>query len=83
MSCVYLKHYARTLYNNQKLKPLTIYRFDKVSNLTKLKTSVSRLVAILFPKLEILVSTLHMKSIYTLLSEFPSANHKLMPILSN
>lgn len=35
----------------------------------------TRLVTILFPELEKLVPTLHMKSVYALLSEFPSAAH--------
>lgn len=54
---------------------MTRYRFDKVSERAKLKTSVSRLVTILFPELEKLVPALHMKSVYALLSEFPSAQH--------
>ena len=49
--------------------------FDKVKERAKLKTSVSRLVCILFPELEKLVPTLHMASVYALLSEFPSAKH--------
>ena len=40
----------------------------------RLKTSVSRLVNILFPELEKLVPSLHMASVYTLLSEFPGAS---------
>lgn len=75
MSCADLKPYTRTLYHNQELKSLTRYRFDKVSERAKLKTSVSRLVNILFPELEKLVSKLHCVSIYALLSEFPSAHH--------
>lgn len=75
MSCVDLKPYTRTLYHNQELKSLTRYRFNKVSERAKLKTSISRLVNILFPELEKLVPTLHMKSVYALLSEFPSAHH--------
>lgn len=75
MSCVDLKPYTRTLYHNQELKSLTRYRFDKVSERAKLKTSVTRLVNILFPELEKLVSTLHSSSVYALLSEFPSAHH--------
>lgn len=75
MSCVDLKPYTRTLYHNQELKSLTRYRFDKVSERAKLKSSVSRLVNILFPELEKLVSTLHCVSVYALLSEFPSAHH--------
>lgn len=75
MSCIDLKPYTRALYHNEELKSLTRYRFDKVSERTKLKSSVSRLVNILFPELEKLVTTLHMASIYALLSEFPSAKH--------
>jgi len=75
MSCVNLKPYTRALYHNEELKSLTRYRFEKVSERAKLKTSISRLVIILFPELKKLVPTLHMKSVYTLLSEFPSANH--------
>ena len=39
----------------------------------KLKSSISRLVCILFPELEKLVPTLHMVSVYALLEEFPGA----------
>ena len=75
MSCVDLTPYTRALYHNEELKSLTRYRFDKVSERAKLKSSVSRLVTILFPELEKLVPTLHMASVYALLSEFPSAKH--------
>ncbi len=75
MSCESLKPYTRTLYHNSELKSLTRYRFDKISERAKLKQSVTRLVTILFPELEKLVPTLHMKSVYALLSEFPSAYH--------
>ena len=75
MSDVNLKSYSNTLYHNEELKSLTRYRFDKVQERAKLKTSVARLVNILFPELEKLVPTLHMKSVYALLLEFPSAHH--------
>ena len=73
MSDVNLKSYSDTSYHNEELKSLTRYRFDKVKERAKLKTSVSRLVTILFPELEKLVPTLHMKSVYSLLYEMPSA----------
>jgi len=69
-----LKPYSDTSYHNEELKSLTRYRFDKVQERARLKTSVSRLVSILFPELEKLVPTLHMASVYTLLSEFPGAS---------
>ena len=73
LSDVGLKPYTDTSYHNEELKSLTRYRFDKVKERAKLKTSVSRLVCILFPELEKLVPTLHMASVYALLSEFPGA----------
>ena len=73
MSDVNLKSYSDTSYHNEELKSLTRYRFDKVQERAKLKTSISRLVCILFPELEKLVPSLHMASVYALLSEFPSA----------
>ena len=74
MSDVDLKSYTDTSYHNEELKSLTRYRFEKVRERAKLKTSVSRLVCILFPELEKLVPSLHMVSIYALLSEFPGAH---------
>ena len=73
MSDVNLKSYSDISYHNEELKSLTRYRFDKVKERAKLKTSISRLVTILFPELEKLVPTLHMVSVYALLAEFPSA----------
>ena len=75
MSDVSLKPYTNVAYHNSELKSLTRYRFDKVSERSKLKTSVSRLVNILFPELEKLLPTLHIVSAYALLSELPSAKH--------
>nr|WP_085953448.1 transposase [Lachnoclostridium phytofermentans] len=73
MSNVSLKSYSDTSYHNEELKSLTRYRFDKVKERSALKVSVSRLVCILFPELEKLVTTLHMASVYALLYEFPGA----------
>jgi transposase len=73
MSDVDLKSYTDISYHNEELKSLTRYRFDKVRERAKLKQSISRLVTILFPELEKLVPTLHMTSVYALLSEFPGA----------
>ena len=68
-----LKPYTSTAYHNEELKSLTRYRFDKVKERAKLKSSVSRLVCILFPELEKLVPSLHIASVYALLEEFPGA----------
>ena len=73
MSGVNLQSYSDQSYHNEELKSLTRYRFDKVQERAKLKTSVARLMVILFPELEKLVPTLHMASVYALMTEFPSA----------
>ena len=75
MSDVNLKSYSDISYHNEELKSLTRYRFDKVKERSALKTSISRLVCILFPELEKLVSILHCNSVYSMLLEFPSAKH--------
>ena len=69
-----IEPYSLTSYHNEELKSLTRYRFTKVKERAKYKTSIARLVSILFPELEKLVPTLHMKSVYALLSEFPGAS---------
>ena len=74
MSDMNLKSYSDISYHNEELKSLTRYRFDKVKERAKLKSSVSRLVCILFPELEKLVPSIHLTSVYALLYEFPSAN---------
>lgn len=73
MSDVSLKPYSDISYHNEDLKSLSRYRFKKVSDRAKLKQSVSRIINILFPELEKLVSTLHGNAVYTLLTEFPGA----------
>ena len=74
LSDVSLKSYSDISYHNEDLKSLTRYRFSKVEERAKLKTSLSCLAQILFPELEKLVPTLHMTSIDQLLEEFPSAS---------
>ena len=69
-----LKPYSNESYHNEELKSLTRYRFTKVQERAKLKTSVSRLVNILFPELEHLVPSLHMNSVYDLLYEYAGAS---------
>ena len=73
MSGVVLKSYTAISYHNEELKSLSRYRFDKVRERAKLKQSVSRLVNILFPELERLVPTLHITSVYALLTELSGA----------
>lgn len=75
MSDVALKPYTDTSYHNEELKSLSRYRFTKVQERAKLKSSVSRLIQILFPELEKLVCTLHIPSVYRLLEEYPGASY--------
>ena len=86
---VVLTSYTAISYHNEELKSLTRFRFDMVQERAKLKSSVARLVNILFPELEKLFPTLHMNSVYILLSEFPGAKQiaschltRLMNLLS-
>ena len=90
LSDVGLKPYTDTAYHNEELKSLTRYRFDKVKERAELKSSVSRLVCILFSELEKLVPTLHLASVYALLEEYPGAKQiagvhltRLKSLLSN
>ena len=69
-----LKSYSHTSYHIRELKSLTRYRFSLVQDCARLKSSYARLCVILFPELESIFPTLHMKSVYTLLKELPSAN---------
>lgn len=75
MSDVDLKPYSDTSYHNEELKSLSRYRFTKVQERAKLKTSVTRLVQILFPELEKLISIIHIISVYSLLEEYPGASY--------
>lgn len=56
-----------------ELKALVRHRTRMVSMRKRLKISVSRLVAILFPELDGAVSTIHQASSYALLLELPTA----------
>lgn len=69
-----LQPYSLTSYHNEELKSLTRYRFSKVQERAKLKTSIARLVNILFPELEPLVPNLYTASVFALLSELPGAS---------
>lgn len=68
-----LQPYSLASYHNEELKSLTRYRFSKVQERARLKTSIARLVNILFPELEPLVPTLYTASVFALLSELPGA----------
>ena len=75
MSDVDLKPYSSELYHNEELKSLSRYRFDKVQERAKLKISIARLVNILFPELEKFFCSIHLTSVYQLLSMYPSTSH--------
>ena len=68
-----LKPYSQSSYHVKELKSLTRYRFSLVQDCAELKSSYSRLCAILFPELEKIVPSLHLASVYSLFSELPNA----------
>ena len=69
-----LKSYSQQSYHLTELKSLTRYRSALVPDCSRHKISLVRLCQILFPEIKNLVPTLHMSSVYTLLSECPSAD---------
>lgn len=69
-----LKPYLASSYHTEELKSFTRYRFTKVKERAKLKASVTRLINILFPELENIVSSIHNASIYSMLKVFPGAS---------
>ena len=69
-----LKSYSQPSYHLSELKSLTRYRSTLVSDCSRCKISLVRLCQILFPELKNLVPSLHMSSVYTLLSKLPSAD---------
>lgn len=73
MSDKTIKPYSDTSYHNEELKSLTRYRFVKVRERAKLKTSVARLINILFPELERYFPTIHLRTVYALLEALPGA----------
>lgn len=68
-----LKPYSQISSCIRELKSLTRYRFSLVQDLAQLKGSYARLCVILFPELEKMMPTLHLVSVYTLLSKLPTA----------
>ena len=65
--------YTHDAFQNEELRSLTGYRFEKVRQRAKLKQSLAGLVNILFSELEEAVSTLHLNCIYSMLLKYPSA----------
>ena len=70
-----LKPYSVSSYHRENLKSLTRYRFSRVQERSRQKSSISRLVTILFPELSQLVPCIHISSIYTMLEELPGASY--------
>ena len=69
-----LEPYSYISRKNEDLKSLPRYhRFKKLHDRAKLKTSISRLVNILFPELETMVCSLNLSIILTLFQEYPGA----------
>ena len=67
-----LTPYTTKSYHIEQLKSLTRYRSDLVRDNAELKTSLKRLINILFPEYDGIFSSIHGECSYALLSEFPS-----------
>lgn len=66
---------TRTVKHFLMYSPFLTMQMGSITSIKrKLKTSVSRLINILFPELEKIVPTLHMVSVYALRSELPSCS---------
>jgi transposase len=70
-----LKPYIPVSYHISELKSLTRHRFRLVKENSKFKTSLVRLVDIVFPELPKIVSSVAQKSCLALLYELPSAKN--------
>ena len=67
-----LKPYIPVSYHISELKSLTRHRFRLIKEVARFKTSISRLVTIVFPEFPQIVSSLYHKSSLALLYELPS-----------
>lgn len=70
-----LQPYTTQAYHIEELKSLTRYRFARVQERSKLKTSITRLVNTLFPELETAFSSLYGTCVSELLYEYPGAEY--------
>lgn len=66
------KPYSPVSYHHEELKSFTRHRYRLVGYRSKLKISVNRLLDIVFPELASAVWSIHQKSSYALLLEFPN-----------
>lgn len=65
-----LTPYVPASYHDKELKSLTRYRFNLVSDCSRLKVSFARLMNIIFPELEKVVHQLQINSVYNLMNEY-------------
>lgn len=72
LSDVDLQPYHNIEYHNDELKSLTRYLFLQIKERAKLKQRLSRLVTIIFPELEHIVSSIHNAYVYAVLREYSS-----------
>lgn len=67
-----LSPYVSPSYHTTELKSLTRYRFSLVQDCSRQKVSFARLINIIFPELDTIVSELHVNSIYHLMARYPN-----------
>lgn len=70
-----LTPYCSLAYHNEELKSLTRFRLSLIRQRATLKTSVKRLVVLLFPELEQYISNIHSTTVYALLLDMPGASY--------
>lgn len=68
------KSYSPVSYQISELKSLTRHRYRMIGYRSRLKLSVTRLLDIIFPELASVVWSIHQKSSYQLLLEYPSTD---------
>lgn len=69
------KSYSNISYPINEIKSLSRHRFHLIKEQSKFKVSLTRLVDIVFPELTSIISSLHCKTVYSLLLEFPNTKY--------
>ncbi len=69
------KPYSTISYPINDIKSLSRHRFHLIKEQSKFKVSLTRLVDIIFPELTSIISSLHSKTVYSLLLEFPNTKY--------
>lgn len=69
-----LTPYVPISYHRRELKSLTRYRFSLVQDCSKLKVSFARIMNIIFPELDKIISDIQVNSVYHMMSQYPDTS---------